>query len=70
MKAGEEVGMAIVKHRPTFEILPSEADGYLIVVTWPKGPEQHGRTGVCYFWTPVTRPLVGAASPRAAAESA
>ena len=26
MKAGEEVGMAIVKHRPTFEILPSEAD--------------------------------------------
>jgi hypothetical protein len=21
--------MAIVKHRPTFEILPSEADGYL-----------------------------------------
>ena len=40
MKAGEEVGMAIVNHRPTFEILPSEADGYLIVVTWPKGPEQ------------------------------
>jgi hypothetical protein len=38
MKAGEEVGMAIVKHRPTFEILPSEADGYLIVVTWPKRP--------------------------------
>ena len=40
MEAGAEVGMAIVKHRPTFEILPSEADGYLIVVTWPKGPEQ------------------------------
>jgi hypothetical protein len=30
MKAGEEVGMAIVKHRATFEILPSEADGYLV----------------------------------------
>jgi hypothetical protein len=29
-----------------------------------------GRTGVCYFWTPVTRPLVEVASPRAAAESA
>ena len=29
-----------------------------------------GRTGVCYFLTPVTRPLVGVASPRAAAESA
>ena len=35
--------MAIVKHRPTFEILPSEADGYLIVVTWPKGPEPQNR---------------------------
>jgi hypothetical protein len=32
--------MVIVKHRPTFEILPSKAGGYLIVVTWPKGPEQ------------------------------
>jgi hypothetical protein len=32
--------MVIVKHRPTFEILPSKADGYLVVVTWPKGPEQ------------------------------
>jgi len=40
MEAGAEVGMGIVKHRPTFEILPSKADGYLIVVTWPKGLEQ------------------------------
>jgi hypothetical protein len=31
--------MVIVKHRPTFEILPSKAGGYLIVVTWQKGPE-------------------------------
>jgi hypothetical protein len=32
--------MATVKHQPTFEILPSEACGCLVVVIWPKGPEQ------------------------------
>jgi len=34
------VKMATVKHQPTFEILPSEAGGCLVVVIWPKGPEQ------------------------------
>ena len=37
---GEVVKMATVKHQPTFEILPSEAGGCLVVVIWPKGPEQ------------------------------
>ena len=32
--------MATVKHQPTFEILPSEANGCLVVVIWPNGPEQ------------------------------
>jgi hypothetical protein len=30
----------MVKDRPTFEIGQSEDGGYVIVVTWPKGPEQ------------------------------
>jgi hypothetical protein len=37
---GKDVKMARVKHQPTFEILPSEAGGCLVVVIWPKGPEQ------------------------------
>jgi hypothetical protein len=37
---GKVVKMATVKHQPTFEILPSEAGGCLVVVTWPNGPEQ------------------------------
>jgi hypothetical protein len=32
--------MATVKYQPTFEILPSEGGGCLVVVIWPKGPEQ------------------------------
>jgi hypothetical protein len=34
------VELATVKYRPTFEICPSNADGCLIVVIWPKGPEE------------------------------
>jgi hypothetical protein len=37
---GKVVKIATVKHQPTFEILPSEAGGCLVVVIWPKGPEQ------------------------------
>ena len=37
---GKVVKMATIKHQPTFEILPSEAGGCLVVVIWPKGPEQ------------------------------
>ena len=37
---GKVVKMATVKHQPTFEILPSEAGGCLVVVIWPNGPEQ------------------------------
>src|SRR2546421_265359 len=37
---GKVAKMATVKHQPTFEILPSEAGGCLVVVIWPKGPEQ------------------------------
>jgi len=29
-----------LKHRPTFEIIQSNEGSYLIIVTWPKGPEQ------------------------------
>jgi hypothetical protein len=34
------VELATVKLRPSFEICASKTGGYLIVVTWPKGPEQ------------------------------
>jgi hypothetical protein len=37
---GDVAKMAAVKHQPTFEILPSEAGGCLVVVIGPKGPEQ------------------------------
>jgi hypothetical protein len=42
------VELATVKYRPTFEICPSNAGGCLIVVIWPKGPEQQldGFSGV------------------------
>jgi hypothetical protein len=36
----EIVELTTVKHRPTFEICPSEGGGCLIIMTWPKGPEQ------------------------------
>jgi hypothetical protein len=39
-KPRKVVELATVKHRPTFEICPSKAGGCLIVVIWPKGPEQ------------------------------
>jgi hypothetical protein len=29
-----------LKHRPTLEISESEDGGYLVLVTWPEGPEQ------------------------------
>jgi hypothetical protein len=29
-----------LKHRPTFEIAQSGSGGYLVVVTWPSGPEE------------------------------
>jgi hypothetical protein len=29
-----------LKPRPTFEISESKDGGYLVLVTWPKGPEQ------------------------------
>jgi len=29
-----------LKHRPTFEIGQSKDGGYLVLVTWPDGPEQ------------------------------
>ena len=34
------VELATVKLLPSFEICASNAGGYLIVVSWPKGPEQ------------------------------
>jgi hypothetical protein len=37
---GIVVKMATVKHQPTFEILPSEAGGCLVLLIWPNGPEQ------------------------------
>jgi hypothetical protein len=40
-KPRKVVELATVKYRPTFEICPSNPDGCLIVVIWPKGPEQH-----------------------------
>jgi hypothetical protein len=39
-KPRKVVELATVKHRPSFEICPSKAGGCLIVVIWPKGPEQ------------------------------
>ena len=36
-----EAGNVItLKYRPTFEISESNDGGYLVLVTWPKGPEQ------------------------------
>ena len=29
-----------LKHLPTFEISESKGGGYLVLVTWPEGPEQ------------------------------
>jgi hypothetical protein len=29
-----------LKHRPTFEISDSKDRGYLVLLTWPEGPEQ------------------------------
>jgi len=36
----EHLELATVKLRPSFEICASKTGDYLIVVTWPKGPEQ------------------------------
>jgi len=30
----------MLKSRPTFEISESKDGGYLVLVTWPEGPEQ------------------------------
>ena len=32
--------MIMLKYRPSFEISESKDGGYLVLVTWPKGPEQ------------------------------
>ena len=32
--------MITLKHRPTFEISEAKGGGYLVLVTWPTGPEQ------------------------------
>jgi hypothetical protein len=65
----------MVANREALSYLPAGADinalSYDQLASWASAiQEKTGRTGVCYFWTPVTRPLVGVASPRAAAESA
>ena len=32
--------MIMLKYRPSFEISESNDGGYLVLVSWPKGPEQ------------------------------
>jgi hypothetical protein len=42
MSSGNRKGRDVItlKHRPTFEISESRDGGYLVLVTWPEGPEQ------------------------------
>jgi hypothetical protein len=42
MSCGNREGSNVImlKYRPTFEINESKEGGYLVLVTWPKGPEQ------------------------------
>src|SRR5215471_12411606 len=41
-RSGNRRGRDVItlKHRPTFEISESKDGGYLVLVTWPEGPEQ------------------------------
>jgi hypothetical protein len=40
MRQLEGRDVIVLKSRPTFEISESKDGGYLVLVTWPEGPEQ------------------------------
>ena len=42
MSCGNREGSNVImlKYRPSFEISESNDGGYLVLVSWPKGPEQ------------------------------
>jgi hypothetical protein len=40
MRQSEGRDVIMLKYQPTFEISESKDGGYLVLVTWPEGPEQ------------------------------